>query len=514
MLGLRGKFILHCLSIVILTQCITCPKVYDVDTDGSESDTDSSSDDDVPVGLNFVDLISIVCPRKSDIHKPIGRTNIVLFSPVTLQDVVIKIDRNNLDSSVKQLIDGGFDLRNPSVMYVPGWRETATASWLRRIRRRYASKFKGDRKRPAINLLFFEFPEDTGRSYRKIAARVPALGKVLAEFFTAFSHRVAYRMTRMHMIGFSISTHIVGVAGRLLGRNGNPVRQVTALDPAGPCFFGKSDFAREYTLNPDAANLVVARHYGFGNLGARRSVGGLDIFVNGGREQPDSIRHSEKYFIMRKNRANHRTSAFHEALASVNASCHEVAYRCDSYDLFLQGACGNCISETDCFHMHSLSRVTNQAHPLEYRRNTKMYILAGGNNYCLHHYQMIVLLKWNAPPEVVSAFKSGRIRVRIGSGEVTPQRAITCRGTQAFTSLITSERRLHVIDLRDITIYEKRKPSENLSTSALKRIKLNYMSHPLEAERRSKSITLCPKGEDRMSTSTCSIREIKLHLNC
>lgn len=451
--------------------------------------------------IDYAKLFSIGCPKKGGIRSEIGKTRFVFVSPTTFKDVIVDLQKDNPEQSARNLINEGFNLTQPSLLYLPGWKETSSASWLRRIRRRYKNIFKAGKRKSTFNLLIYEYPEDCDDAYRKVVKKVPALGKTLAEFLNTLTERFDYKMDHLHMIGFSLSTHIVGVAGRHLGKMNNPLRQVTVLDPAGPCFFGSSDFAKENTVSSDSAKLVVARHYGFGILGAQRSVGGVDIFVNGGKEQPLQIRRPHKYLVMWNSQGNHRASAFHEALSVFNGSCYDVAYKCESYEKFLAGACADCEDPSNCFHIGSLIKGGNRSPQVNYQPNTRMYINAGGSRFCLHHYQLVVQLRANASAETVAGFEAGKIRVDLGDDlpQAKPKRMTTCSGERAYTTLVTSEKPLAV---RDVTLFNK-KTSKFINPAQIRMVRLNYMSHPFKADREARSVTLCQSGPELLSTGTC-----------
>lgn len=460
--------------------------------------------------LKLAITIPAHCPKRIDPNERIGRTKVTLYSPSNQEDIDIELDPNNLDRCAWDLVyRGGFNLWAPSVLYSPGWREEGDILWLRQIRHRYSALLGADSRRNGYNLIFFDFYEDSHLSYGKAARKVPKLGRLLADFLLALRRRFNYSMSQIHLIGFSLSAHIVGVAGRHLRRVGNPIRQISVLDPAGPCFFGDSEFSYESTVGLDSAELVVARHYGFGVFGAKRKLGGIDIFINGGFKQPAELQKAESHRLVRKLNGSHRASALHEALSGADKMCHSVAYKCDSYRSFLDGACANCDHDnTGCFLIDTLASGSTLNSLPHYPLNETMYIDAGGRTFCLFHYQLVVLLSPTVSLETIDAFRDGQVTIDLGwgLGRVAPRRQTRCAGYRAYTILVTSENSLNL----EGTIMLNEKSRVNVSPSEVLLVRLNFMSHPSREERMARSITLCPNGSHLLHASACRAEQINL----
>ena len=92
----------------------------------------------------------------------------------------------------------------------------------------------------------------------------------------------------MHLIGHSLGAHISGRAGTEVVRlGGAKVRRVTGMDPAGPNFdLPDLDWVQCLSLDPSDAQFVDAYHTDADVFGASSALGHLDVYVEGGLDQP------------------------------------------------------------------------------------------------------------------------------------------------------------------------------------------------------------------------------------
>lgn len=454
-------------------------------------------------------FMSIGCPRRAGLRYAAGKVYVILVSPTSFEDVRIKLEPEDLDSSVRRLIGAGFNVSQNSVMYAHGWTGGPKEEWGRKVRRRYASVF-ARRCAPTYNLLFLDYTQDAWFPYRRSVAKLPALGALLANFLDALRPHGCL-MDSFHILGFSLSAHLVGIAGLMLRELNNPIRQITGLDPAGPCFFRDTPFSHEYTLGPDAAKLVVTRHYGYNKLGAHALVGGLDILVNG-KNQPADFRSAGGYakFKMIYGASDHMAAVYHESGGVTNATCYDVAYKCANYTDFLDGACARCArgEENHCYTIGTLINGANRAPMPNYERNTRMFIKMGGKRYCLHHYQLVVQLKpGGAPIRLLrSALDKAKLKVRLSSSRslaVAPKRMLTCANAIVYTALVTSETPLEPLMNVSLAIDSKLGATDELKGVAS--IRLNYMSHPSVSARRARSMTFCQSPVEPTSFTSCEL---------
>lgn len=86
------------------------------------------------------------------------------------------------------------------------------------------------------------------------------------------------------MIGHSLGAHIVGIAGKHLRTILNiTVAIIFGLDPARPGF----DLTqRDRYIHRGDGDLVYIIHTGMGGYGLSERIGDVDVYPNGGRDQP------------------------------------------------------------------------------------------------------------------------------------------------------------------------------------------------------------------------------------
>lgn len=442
------------------------------------------------------------CPQVPGVSTFSGRAYVKFVSPDgSAASVDVDLAPGCETRASDELVSAGFDLGKPTLLYSHGWQETSERGWMQTIRERYATHYPAPAVEKPFNLLQFDWSQASHLMYPQAVLSAPLLGKWLGSFLNALSHRYNYTMDNVHLIGFSLSTHIMGATGNELKRAGNVARQITALDSAGPCFYTSSPFALANTLRPDAAQLVVARHYGDDKYGARAPIGGLDIYVNGGKNQPSvptggGRSRGKRDVLDAAGLRDHLATVLHEynivgERATDERTCQSVAYRCDSYDRFLRGACARCDSPADCVHLSPFEQAERRPDEGVTRRRTRMFIQTGPGARCLHHYQVVIEPKASASANTLDALGSGRARLELGVAGAAAARVgrATCgHGGPAFTALLTSPVELSQPSLAGASIRSLAAAAEIAS------VQLNYMSHEDAGVRAAKSITLCPIG--------------------
>ena len=101
------------------------------------------------------------------------------------------------------------------------------------------------------------------------------LGLLTQDIMTAFESSQVKTMC----IGHSLGSHICGFTGKT-----TQLDVIIGLDPAGPIFEDNSPNNR---LNRGDAKVVYAIHVNAAVLGIYKTIGDYDIYLNGGRNQPD-----------------------------------------------------------------------------------------------------------------------------------------------------------------------------------------------------------------------------------
>ena len=102
-----------------------------------------------------------------------------------------------------------------------------------------------------------------------------ALGN-LAESIASFSEE---QTVKTFCVGHSLGSHVCGFTGKTKTLDG-----IIAIDPAGPNF---EHHNRENRLDKNDAKFVEVLHTDAGELGIVQPIGHVDIYLNGGKTQPD-----------------------------------------------------------------------------------------------------------------------------------------------------------------------------------------------------------------------------------
>ncbi|XP_033466029.1 lipase member H [Epinephelus lanceolatus] len=215
----------------------------------------------------------------------------------------------------------------PTTFVIHGYRPTGSPpAWVHTITKMLLERedmnvIVVDWNRGAANVNYFKAVENT----HKAADNLTAFIKMMQEHGASLSS--------IHMIGVSLGAHISGFVGANL--NGS-IGWITALDPAGPQFTGTSP---EDRLDPTDAQFVDVLHTDIDALGFREPLGHIDVYANGGTDQPGcpkTIFSGGAYF-----KCDHQRSVL-LYLDSVHRTCASRVFPCDSYKEFLSGNCLSC----------------------------------------------------------------------------------------------------------------------------------------------------------------------------
>lgn len=442
------------------------------------------------------------------------KSRMIYYSPIERKDITLfYAGKKWLKSDIKLLANHGFNGSQPTIVYLHAYTQNSRSDWMIGIRDLYDRMFprSSENDPPLFNLMFFDWSAYSNLPYNSAASWVPHLGKVLSQFLQKLAKQYNYNMNKVQLVSYSLSTHIAGNAGRQMPFE-NRIGKIVALDPTGVCFHEDAPFAKEYALRPTDANFVVARHYDVGGLGARRLIGGLDVFVNGGNNQPGrakrDARTSEEIegdddgmLVQGGNAFGSHTRASEHEVQERQDGCQEVAYSCRSYSGFLKGECGSCGKEMNkCYFINTLEEtLINEKNGVElqpssvYKPRTKMYIKTGPKTYCLHHYQFLVRMKNPISSTNKKLLKSGSVTFNLGSDlKVTPRHQLK-RNRLKFTALITQNKKIEQPEEVKVRV-----ESENDSDgflNAIDSVELNYMSRAVAEERAAGSAKYCPDPE-------------------
>ncbi|XP_050080088.1 uncharacterized protein LOC126567819 [Anopheles maculipalpis] len=247
-------------------------------------------------------------------------------------------------------------------------------------------------------------------NYVRAAANTRLVGRQLALLLRLLRTHNGLRLSRVHLIGFSLGSHVAGFAGAefasgssipplepivpspdgandLVRRSANDdtttesttaeqidterppntadLWRITGLDPAGPLFEAQPP---EVRLDAGDARYVDVIHSNgenliLGGLGSWQPMGTVDYYPNGGRVQHGctnlfvgavtDIIWAPPTTVEGRSLCNHRR-AYKFFIDSVAPRCHFPAFPCESYDQFAAGKCFDCGSNgtsTACGHM-------------------------------------------------------------------------------------------------------------------------------------------------------------------
>nr|XP_047122737.1 pancreatic lipase-related protein 2 [Hydra vulgaris] len=252
-----------------------------------------------------------------------------------------------------------------------------------------------------MNVVFVDWSGGSGFPYHQAYGNVRLVGAQLSYMIEVIKNDTGINWKKLHLIGFSIGSHLVGYAGRFLRLKGLLVPRITVLDPAGPLFEYQHPDTR---IDPTDAEFVDVIHSDTNTIivlgfGAEQQMGHLDFYPNGGYFQKGC----EKFDISLKQYlvCSHYRSIryFMESISS--QSCFYEAYPCKSYEDFKAGKC-LCPSEgCPVMGYHAKKPKTQQS--IRYYLETRDVF-----PYCGIHYR----LKMKTGTKFLAAY-SGKVTVKL-----------------------------------------------------------------------------------------------------
>ncbi|XP_015116858.1 phospholipase A1 [Diachasma alloeum] len=182
----------------------------------------------------------------------------------------------------------GFSPEKKTVFITHGYLGTGDTDWLQRMANAYL-------KYEDVNVIVVSWGILAfGPGYVQAAKNTLIVANQTAEFakeiVKTFPDNIKWGS--VHLIGFSLGAHVVGMIGDHFKNNTNDpltrwhVERITGLDPAHPCFTDT-----KYTLDKNDAPFVDIIHTNgnreFGaTFGMLKAVGHVDFYLNGGEIQP------------------------------------------------------------------------------------------------------------------------------------------------------------------------------------------------------------------------------------
>lgn len=310
------------------------------------------------------------------------------------------------------------------------------------------------------------------------------LADLIANFFNRqILPRLNY--SKMHFLGHSIGARIANYAiMRIDGR----ISHLTALDPFFkqppsdnfPAYFLPGEYEL-YLSRPKlkAAKFTTVVHTDSNNLSIATNCGSIDVFLNGGANQPGCYRANQNQAFAHITNCNHDfASKFFRSISNFEIAkaenldqetldrqfikekdkCFPIAYKCSSYNSFLKGYCGVCRSRrrlnarSTCVYVGLPGPMVNHSSEPESLDLWSIYSLATDEQArCMFLYRIIVGVQRDS--RVISQFNSdfdNRIFLRIPLSE-QPHHSRTIRLSKKNTNPKVGEKlRDEFVETQDV----------------------------------------------------------------
>ncbi|KPI98345.1 Pancreatic lipase-related protein 2 [Papilio xuthus] len=216
---------------------------------------------------------------------------------------------NNIDS----ILSSNFNPNAPTVVVAHGWFSNQNTNLNPVIRDAYLESSE-------VNVIILDWSRIAMGSYLNAIANIPNVGKALGQFLKFLSETTGASLESMHLVGFSLGSHVVGNAGRELE---GKVGRVTGLDPVSPIWHNN----RNRLDKSDGIYVEIIHTNGRGS-GTNLALGHADFYPNGGNSQPGCF----------TSICNHNRSW--ELFAATVKYNHLVGKECSSEDEVVSNKCG------------------------------------------------------------------------------------------------------------------------------------------------------------------------------
>ncbi|CAL8279353.1 unnamed protein product [Lota lota] len=253
-------------------------------------------------------------------------------------------------------------------------------------------------REPSANVIVVDWLNRAQHHYSNAAHHTQLAGQDVAALINWLELDVKYDLSKLHLLGFSLGAHVAGVAGNLAN---NKINRITGMDPAGPHFEYADELRR---LSPDDASFVDVLHTNTKgspdlSIGIQRPVGHVDIYPNGGMDQPGcTLQHTlqmmaayglKKVGLIMGCAHERSVHLFIDSL--VNWEQQSVAYSCSSKDAFDRGQCLSC-------RKNRCNKLGYGAHRQHTTKASKMYLKTTDKTpFKVFHYQIKAhLFSWRS----------------------------------------------------------------------------------------------------------------------
>ncbi|XP_068632523.1 lipoprotein lipase [Battus philenor] len=178
---------------------------------------------------------------------------------------------SNVPATIHQ---SGMEFHRDTVIIVHGHQGTAFNSLNPSLVNAYLQYYD-------VNVISVDWSSLAGQSYNNAYFAVPTVGESIANFIIMLENYVKVDLSRLHLIGFDLGAHAVGIAGRQLQ---GQIARITGLNPSGKNWglgsrrLTKSDAQFVEVIHTDSSGP-------FAN-GLMDALGHIDFYPNGGSKQP------------------------------------------------------------------------------------------------------------------------------------------------------------------------------------------------------------------------------------
>lgn len=283
------------------------------------------------------------------------------------------IDYFNLENSVKNIVDEN----RPFFVIIHGFGGDWPKDWMFNMKDRLVNLNN--------NVMIVRWT--TGAKdpkYFTASANTRTVGAAIGKVVKALDAAKKVSIANSTIIGFSLGGQIAGFAGSSIPN----LRRILAIDPAGPMFQCMPPEAR---LDPSDAHFVQAIHtngdyFLMGGCGTLQQFGHMDIYMNGGSQQPGCPRGAMQSFTGMSNIdfnlmvdgvscSHNRVPKLLVEIIELAANpdrCQFSAFPCNSQEDWLAGRCFKCPPE-GCPNIGYSTDLNN-------RRSGKFYVSTLADN--------------------------------------------------------------------------------------------------------------------------------------
>ncbi|KYQ51608.1 Pancreatic lipase-related protein 2 [Trachymyrmex zeteki] len=248
-------------AIAILYPSLLASIVTNLNYTNDINDSGTLTLSDINESEFILNIFNTICKdaQKTTFHL-YTRNNPVIGQPLFIDDL----------DSVKNSF---WNPDHPTRLITHGWKGNCESTICTDIRDAYLNV--GD-----YNIILIDWRAAANYLYSKSVRSTPIVSQYVALLIDFLENNASLDPDRTTIIGFSLGGHIASLSARFAT---GKIREVVALDPAGPCFEYKKPGER---MDKTDAILVQVIHTCIKYMGIKSAIGTSDFYVNGGEEQP------------------------------------------------------------------------------------------------------------------------------------------------------------------------------------------------------------------------------------